>query len=279
MGTSKMTCGLIASCALLALGSGLVFGACVAENEGDDPVSKEVRVSAIVLDENASACGEPAWIYMLLEDESGNQIWCEEPMSPVELSGPITGNPDPEDKSHHQAGDCYFILGSGTYAVVDVQLWDAEHQPLTCCEVTEQPEAVTVYPEVTTDFQVYFTCGQSNGGTNGTGITNWKPKITDLEFDPDKWNAACSPTVVTVTATDRDDDVLSFVWELVWAPEDAVFSWHADGPVLTFVSATALADYQMRVTVTDEHGASTKLTFPLHFVGEDGSCPELVPGT
>ena len=82
------------------------------------------------------------------------------------------------------------------------------------------------------------------------------------------------PTVVTVYATDRDGDVLTYSWEVVWAEEGAVYWYEADGNTFTFMSATAPADYHVRVEVTDEHGKTARLTFPLHFVGEDGDCQE-----
>ena len=84
---------------------------------------------------------------------------------------------------------------------------------------------------------------------------------------------ACAPVLVQVSASDADEERLAYEWSVLGADPDARYDLQTAGNVASFMAET-VASYTLRVTVIDEAGHETALTFPIHVgEGDGGRCP------
>jgi len=157
----------------------------------------------------------------------------------------------------HQFADGLFVLAPGSYLACATPL--AASGASAECARAQAP--VQVVAEQTSEVLLISQCrGKKNGGLDVVVALNDPPLITGLDIASSKFVTTCESASVSVTATDPDGDVLTYVWAVVSGPAGA--SLHIAGPAATFSGPAG--DYLLGVTVRDVHDASATLTFPVH---------------
>src|SRR5436190_89524 len=168
---------------------------------------------------------------------------------PASVAGPGAGM--------HQFADGLFVLAPGSYLVCATPL--AAAGPSADCGRAQSPAQVVA--DQTSEVVLVSQCrGNPSGGLDVVVALNDPPRIGALDIAPSKFVTVCQSAALTVTATDPDDDAISYTWSVLSGPEGA--SLRAAGATATFSGPAG--DYLLSVTATDVHGASTMLSFPVH---------------
>lgn len=166
-------------------------------------------------------------------------------------------------------GDAFFVLPPATY-VVTATPFDASGKPDQRC--TAASTSAVVSASMTTEIKLALVCGgANNGGLDVEVTTEHPPVITNLAFKPSKFIPACEPTEITVTASDPDNEPLSYDWSVVKRPTQGTptlppgvtSELNASGSSATF-DAQDVGDYTLKVTVKDPEGHAASLSFPTH---------------
>lgn len=160
--------------------------------------------------------------------------------------------------ANHVFFDAFFNLPPGVYQVCATPT--ASEGPSAFCGVAQGN--ATVVAELTTEILLVSQCrGQANGGLDVITTLNDPPRIDGLSFRPGKFVSQCDKAGITVTASDPNGDALSYAWSVVNGPGGGLIT--SSGNTATFTPGAA-GDYELKVVVTDVHGGTTSLTFPLH---------------
>ncbi|MCH2109678.1 MAG: cadherin-like domain-containing protein [Polyangiaceae bacterium] len=171
------------------------------------------------------------------------------------------------DSGYQAFVDGLMTLPPGEYKVC-VQPLQANGSPSEVCAAAES--TATVFPEVTTEITMISQCsGNPNGALDVITVFNDPPLITNIDIAESKFILACEVATFTVAAEDPNGDALTYVWQQTAGP--ATGSLVGDGTSATYAPSEA-GVYEFQVTVTDVHGASTSLTFPLYVSESDDSC-------
>lgn len=182
-----------------------------------------------------------------------------ETTSPLEDEA-IPGSVLPSGSGPHAGADGLFVLPPGDYRVCAVPL--SANAASQECAPTEG--TVTVLPEVTTEILLTSQCGAPANGAGDVVVTlNDPPKIDNLTIAPSKFIIACQTATITATVSDPDGDQVSYDWSVTSSPAGSAPRLQGTNGSATF--ATDLpGDYQVRLSVTDVHGAKSSLSFPFH---------------
>ncbi|HEY2902012.1 MAG TPA: hypothetical protein VGL59_15635 [Polyangia bacterium] len=171
----------------------------------------------------------------------------------------------------HSFADGLFVLAPGSYTICATPL--AGMQPSQQCAAANV--MATVVASQTNEVMLVSQCaGAPNGGLDGVVTFNDPPRITALAIQPSKFITTCQSAAITVTASDPNGDALSYAWAVVSGPAGS--SLTSAGPSATFASPGGAGDYVLSVAVTDVHGASTSLTFPVHVSAATCAVPDAV---
>ncbi|MEL6544602.1 MAG: hypothetical protein AAFQ82_08240 [Myxococcota bacterium] len=167
-------------------------------------------------------------------------------------------------------GDAFFTMNPGLYTVRATAL-DDTGEPAQNCSVASTPARVNA--GTTTEVVLSILCSQEgSGGLDAIVTVSSNPVITNLAFEPNKFNRTCSPTLIRATALDRDGENPTISWSLRNAPVDARFLLEPMSDVVRFTSET-IGTYELIVTATDTQGLSSSLSFPVHIgEGAEGPC-------
>lgn len=239
-----------------------------AHEDGDDGDDGDADESPSVETE----CGEAVGIRLEIAGPDGVAQVCEEEWADVTVSGAFAGDEDVEGE--HLVADCFFVVEPGTWSINELSAINADAAALECCE-SDIADSVEVLESATTELSGVITCStEQNGGLDIYATVNTQPQIKDLEISPSKFGETCKAITLRVEAEDAEGDSLDYLWEVVSAPAAADYLLeNADEQEAQFQTNT-LGDYELKVTVTDDLGASSWLTFPLHIVEDnfDGEC-------
>lgn len=166
----------------------------------------------------------------------------------------------------HAFADGLMTLPPGDYLICATPL-DEDGRPSEECSLASAP--TTVVAEQTAEILLASQCdGDPNGLSDNVLIFNEQPVIDDVQIGPSKFIDQCGEAVITVTASDANNETLSYSWEVLSGPGSS--SLVGTGNQATF-TPTAAGDYQLKVTVTDPQGGVVTQTFPIH-VAEETEC-------
>ena len=160
----------------------------------------------------------------------------------------------------HTFGDALFVLPAGSYHVCATPL--AGEAPSAECGATDGDADVSA--GVTTEVVLTSQCGgNANGGLGVVVSLNDSPEITDIELDPSQFISVCETLHLAATATDPNDDALTYSWSITSGPEGAIL--RASAADATFSGPAG--DYTLTLSVEDGHGGNNSLDFPVSVSG------------
>ncbi|MCC6620379.1 MAG: hypothetical protein IT385_03945 [Deltaproteobacteria bacterium] len=227
--------------------------------ESDDPLATEVVALSFVAYDTQTACGQVTGIRVVVADQD-ETLTCVSLLAPALVSDPYTTE---EDQGRHYVADCFFVVAPGEWQVVSVEAIGVDGEPLPCCSA-EFPELLVVTSGATTELGVEIQCELV--GPGALDIYGWlerPPIIKDLDIFPSKFGGPCVPRFLRAEAYDREGDAFTYDWEVIDSPLPYGFNLWEHGPFATFMAFPG-GDYMLRLIVTDEHGMSTHLDFPIH---------------
>jgi hypothetical protein len=176
---------------------------------------------------------------------------------------PLYLEPNPPGGAFHPFGDALFVLPPGLYTVC-AQPLTATLEPSLECAATMTTEPVEVFAEATTEIVLFSQCaGDPKGGLDVVVALNDPPHIDDLALDPSKFITTCETVTVTVYASDPNGDALTYTWSLVDSPVGPA-PLPLFGPSVTSPLPPIPGVYVVQVVVSDGHGGTASLTFPVH---------------
>ena len=230
-----------------------------AEDEGDveDPADDVDPADGV-----ATECGVASGIRVEISSEEGLAKSCDAIWAPVTVSGDqFAYGADGE----HLVADCIFALDAGVWNLDNLNAIDAAGAELACCSSTF-PQSVSVAESETTEVSGLIQCTtEQTGALDIFAVINVPPKITEISISPSKFGATCAPITLSASAVEPDGDGMTFTWQVLGYPQGADYTLLANGSTAVF-TAQMVGDYEIRLTVTDDLGASHWLDFPLHIV-------------
>lgn len=177
---------------------------------------------------------------------------------PVVASATVALHPAALDG--HRFGETSFVIGAGDYLACAAPLQSDTSPSLECAPASAN---VAVTEGQTTVASLVSQCTASAGGVDFEVALNEPPVIDGVQVSPSKFIESCESATLAVTASDPEDDALSYSWAVTEAPLGAT-------PVLTPAANTATfggdlaGDYTVTVTASDIHGASVADAIPMH---------------
>jgi hypothetical protein len=161
------------------------------------------------------------------------------------------------DSGTHAFADALFVLPPGSYRVCATPL--AGEEASAECGPTDAEADVSAGS--TSELVLTSQCGgEANGGLGVVVSLNDSPEITGIELDPSQFISVCETLQLEATATDPNDDALTYSWSIASGPDGA--SLHPSDATATFSGPAG--DYTLLLTVDDGHGGTNSLEFPLH---------------
>lgn len=227
--------------------------------DDDSVVVTQTLALQFVAQDTETACGTATGMRVVISDGEGETYSCDAGFAPGMVSDPYT---EEGDQGLHYVADCLFTLAAGDYTIETVEVLGAEGV-LECCSAEFDPD-VSVQAGLTSEFSAMLTCPLIGpGALDIYGWLNRPPVLTKLSIAPSKFAGPCIPQFMWVEAVDREGDEITYTWQVL-PTADKLFRLWPHGPWAVFMGSTG--DYDLLVTVTDSHGASTSLQFPLHRV-------------
>ncbi|MFO0745970.1 MAG: PKD domain-containing protein [Myxococcota bacterium] len=221
------------------------------------PGTTTLAISFTPMGPTETRCGNAAGVHVQISDGNGDVQTCDAEWAPAEKGG-------------QPVADCFFVVHPGTWKVDDVSVIDSNEQALSCCDGS-WPDSVSVAESETTEFGAAFTCDTvSNGALDIFATVNRPPTITNITISPSKFGNTCSLITLGAQGTDPDGDDVSFTWAVESGPTAGDWALVGRGATAYFLGASQ-GDYSIRLTATDDYGASHHLDFPLHLTG-GGTC-------
>ncbi len=239
--------------ALSVLGvAGAVLGACSGHEPGGEGEVGQVQASIELSSVAHDVTG--ARFDVVLADQDCSS----EPLRTKTVS--LDGEALPDSLSGsgtHAFADALFVLPAGSYRVCATPL--AEGEPSAECGATD---AVTdVAAGVTTELVLTSQCGgQANGGLGVVVSLNDSPEITGIELDPSQFISVCETLHLSATATDPNEDAITYAWSVASGPAGA--SLRASDAEAAFSGPAG--EYALALTVDDGHGGNNSLQFPIY---------------
>jgi len=162
-----------------------------------------------------------------------------------------------------------FLLPEGSYRACGTPLtFDV---PSTECGVAES--SVSVSAGATAEVVLISQCSVAgSGGADVIVSLNDAPVITEVALDPSGFISVCESLHVSATATDANDDELTYAWSVTAGPDAGRL--HADGASAVFSGSPG--EYELELSVGDGHGGSAALTFPVQVSDAVCSVPDAV---
>ena len=189
------------------------------------------------------------------------------PMETETLPSSVSGT----GSGMHPFADGLFVLPPGDYRVCATPLGGTV--PSTQCAPTSG--VATVVAQQTNEVVLVSQCsGNPNGGVDIVVVLNDPPVISAMAITPSKFITTCESATIAVTATDPNGDALTYSWAIASGPAGA--SLLGAGASATFSSPGGAGDYVVAAKVTDVHGASVSLSFPIHVSAAICAVPDAV---
>jgi hypothetical protein len=108
--------------------------------------------------------------------------------------------------------------------------------------------------------------GDPSSGLSPVVSLNKPPRIQQITADPATYVTVCETLELAATATDPEDDALTYAFSVLEGSTAA----HLDGSEHTARFSGPAGDYLLGLTVTDAHAGSTSFSFPVHVA--DATC-------
>jgi Bacterial Ig domain len=160
----------------------------------------------------------------------------------------------------HRFGAALFVVGTGGYLAC-ADLLQADLSPSAECAPASA--TVLVNEGQTSTVSLVSACTTSTGGVDVSLALNEAPVIDDVQVSPSKFIEHCETATLAVNATDPEGDALSYSWSVTQQPVGATPVLAPAADTATF-GADLAGDYEVTVTVSDVHSASSVATFPMH---------------
>jgi len=237
------------------------------DGSGDDVDSDPADVDPA--DGVATECGVAAGIRVDIESADGLSKSCDAEWAPVTVSGDYAEGA----AGDHLVADCFFVVAAGVWNLESLNAIDSAGAELSCC-TSKFPQSVDIEESETTEVSGLIQCEtEQSGALDIFAVINVPPKITEVTISPSKFGATCSAISLAAVAEEPDGDNMTFMWQVLTAPQGADYTLLANGAYASF-TAQEIGEYEIRLTVTDDLGASHWLDFPLHIVeaGSVDSC-------
>lgn len=187
---------------------------------------------------------------------------------------PTSLDPDDGDGEQHRFGDAFFVLPPGDYLVCADPLQQDGDSSEECAPAFD---GINVFAERTTEIVMISECeGNPTGAGDIVVALNDPPHIDDLTIYPSKFITTCERGKIHVSADDPNGDDLSYAWSVVTKPSGSN-PWLGAYGSMAFFKSTKRGDYELKVVVTDAHGRTAALRFPMHV--SEGSCGGCGPYT
>lgn len=165
--------------------------------------------------------------------------------------------------AQHAFADALFVLAPGAYRVCATPL--SSDQPSAQCGLAQTEVSVTA--SQTADVLLVSHCtAESSGGLGVVVALNQPPHINAVSLDPGKFISVCEALAIEVEAEDPNDDAIRYEFKFSGGSDDAKLS--ADGSTASFFGPAG--NYELEVVVSDSHGDSTSLRFPVQV--SDATC-------
>ena len=169
-------------------------------------------------------------------------------------------------ETRHPFSDALFVLAPGTYHACATPL--ADDAPSSECAPASALADVSAGK--THELSLILPCvGPGAGGLDVMATLNSPPALQGIVISPSKFISVCEAAAISVDAEDPDGDALSYAFELSAGPDGGKLS-SQDETAQFFGPA---GDYSLRVIVSDPHGASSQLEFPVHIADADCEVP------
>ncbi len=185
---------------------------------------------------------------------------CEEEPLASELVS-LANTSTPGAGGVHAFANGLFILDVGSYRVCATPL-DGETSSAVCARTDT---TVEVQAQATTEAALVSQCvSTSQGGIDVVVSLNQEPIITKIELAPSKYISACESLNAIATAQDPNEDALSYAWTVA-GPEGS--NLLTSGSSANFSGPSG--DYELTLEVSDGHGGTSQLAFPVHISAAD----------
>jgi hypothetical protein len=225
--------------------------------EGDPDCTDPIRAVT-------TECGDVVGVHIKVTDADGTVQTCDQLWADVVVNGEYAEGASGD----HYIADCIFTGPAGVWTVNKISAIDSGLNPLSCCTSTFEKN-VTVDQSQTTEVGGLIQCTTEQSGALDIYVTiNTPPDIEEVTISPSKFGETCSVITMTATASDPQNDAITYDWSVLQSPSGATYDIDSVGSTAWFAAAT-LGDYTIRLVVSDELDASHYLDFPLHIVEDD----------
>lgn len=209
-------------------------------------------------------CGDVVGVRIKVTDADGNVQTCDEMWADVIVSGEYAEGASGD----HYIADCIFTGPAGLWTVNEISAIDSDSNTLSCCSSTFE-KRVIVDQSQTTEVSGLIQCTTEQSGALDIYVTiNTPPDIEEVTISPSKFGETCSVITMKATASDPQNDEITYDWSVLTSPSGATYDIDSVGSTAWF-AATTLGDYTIHLVVSDELDASHYLDFPLHIVEDD----------
>jgi hypothetical protein len=249
--------------AVFGLGLGSISGC------GSEPDSPDGRVGSLHASVELSEVQHGVSAVHLKVVAAGEDC-AGSPISEQVVSLEAEALPEPlAEGGTHAFGGGLFVLPEGSYRICATPL--TGNEPSETCDATDTE--VTISSGITSEVMLVSQCGKaSNGGAGVIVALNDAPVITRVELDPSQFISICETVTLTATASDSNEDELDYSWSIAAGPSGGRLS--SSGAGATF--SGPVGDFSLSLVVSDSHGGSAELTFPIHVSDAVCSVPTAV---
>jgi len=182
-----------------------------------------------------------------------------EDLNDIMLPGGLDDFTEPtfDEESEHVFADHFVVLDEGCYDVTTTPVKGNGDDSKHCFPATE--EGVVVTDGQVTEILLINQClGQGKGAIDALSVTNSPPLLLSMDFDKSKFVERCADQVMCVTATDPNNDPITFIWEpsdlQATPPEVLSTAENPDGSITQCVKVIPQEDgkHNMKVIVLDQ---------------------------
>lgn len=246
----------------------VVCSGVVALGCGDDPATAEAAGTLRAAVELSQVTHDVTAVRI---DIVGAEEGCDATPIASETVG-LEGEALPDSRSGsgtHAFSAGMFVLPEGSYRACGTPLtFDA---PSSECGVAES--SVQVNAGTTAEVVLVSQCaGGAAGGADVVVSLNDSPVITEVTLDPSAFVSVCESLHVSATATDANEDDLTYAWSVTGGPDAGRL--RADGATAVFSGSPG--EYELELSVSDGHGGSASLAFSVQVSDAVCSVPDAV---
>lgn len=169
----------------------------------------------------------------------------------------------------HAYANGLFVLDVGSYRVCATPL--AGVAPSEMCSPVDAN--VDIEAQTTAEVALFAQClSPEQGAVDVVVSLNQAPSITEVTLTPSKYISECESVTAVASATDPNDDTLTYAWSIADGPAGATLQATTSSAIFSGLEG----DYTLALEVDDGHGGTKSLEFPVHV--SDAECgPDVTP--